>query len=172
MNCTWPDGAGLEIDARAESEMQSIQDLVHAVRQVRNLTTVGERQPLVAKIAAPVVAERDVLVAHAATVKSLAYLETCEIGEKFTRPKNSAVAVAGGIEVFVTLGENVDLGKLKEVLARRAEKVRQGIAGIDSKLGNAAFVERADPEVVEGEKTRRAELVTELQLLERNLSDA
>jgi len=172
MNHVWPDGAGLEIDARAESEMQSIQDLVHAVRQVRNLTSAGERQPLVAKIAAPVKAERDVLLAHAATVKALAALETCEIAEKTARPKNSAVAVAGGIEVFVTLAENVDLGKLKDVLARRADKVRQGIAGIDAKLGNAAFVERADPEVVEGEKVRRAELVVELQLLERNLSDA
>ncbi len=172
MNCSWPDGAGLEIDARAEAEMQSIQDLVHAVRQVRNLTTVGERQPLVAHIAAPARSDREVLSAHAATVRSLAYLETCDIAEKVVRPKNSAVAVAGGLEVFVTLGENVDLGKLKDVLARRAEKVRQGLAAIDAKLNNAAFVERADPDVVDGERTRRAELVTELNLLERNLSDA
>ena len=172
MNCSWPDGKGLAIDEAAEGEMQTIQDLVHAVRQVRNLTTAGERQPLVAKIAAPKKAERDVLLAHASTVKALASLETCEIAEKVARPRNSAVAVAGGLEVFVTLAENVDQGKLKDVLARRAEKVRQGIAGIDGKLANAAFVERADPEVVEGEKARRAELVTELSLLERNLSDA
>ncbi|MBL8858567.1 MAG: valine--tRNA ligase [Planctomycetes bacterium] len=171
MNCNWPDGSGLEIDERAESEMQTIQDLVHAVRQIRNLTTAGERQPLQAKIAAPKQAERDVLLAHVATVRALASLETCEIADKVTRPKNSAVAVTGGVEVFVALAENVDLGKLKDVLARRAEKVRQGIGGIDSKLHNAAFVERADPDVVAGEKVRRAELVTELQLLERNLSD-
>jgi len=152
--------------------MQTIQDLVHAVRQVRNLTSAGERQPLVAQIAAPNKIERDVLQAHSKTVRALAALESCEIAEKIARPKNSAVAVAGGLEVFVALAESVDQGKLKEVLARRAEKVRQGIGGIDSKLGNAAFLERADAGIVDGERVRRAELVTELRLLERNLSDA
>ncbi len=172
MNCRWPDGRGLALDEEAELQMQTIQDLVHAVRQVRNLTTAGERQMLAAKIAAPNKPERDVLQRHVDTVRALAFLEACEIDAHIARPPNSAVAVAGGLEVFVALGANVDLGKLKDVLARRAEKVRQGITAIDAKLGNVAFVERADPEVVEGEKTRRTEMVTELKLLERNLSDA
>jgi valyl-tRNA synthetase len=172
MNCPWPDGQGLAVDETADAQMQVIQDLVHAVRQVRNLTSAGDRQPLATKVAAPVKRERDVLIEHAGVVRALASLETCEIAEKFARPKNTAVAVAGGLEVFVALAENVDQGKLREVLARRADKVRQGIGGIDAKLQNAAFVERADPDVVEGEKARRAELVTELALLERNLSDA
>jgi valyl-tRNA synthetase len=172
MNCKWPDGRGLALDEEAESQMQTIQDLVHAVRQVRNLTTAGDRQMLAAKIAAPRKAEREVLLTHVDTVRALAYLEACDIETQVVRPPNSAVAVAGGLEVFVALGANVDLGKLKDVLARRAEKVRAGIASIDAKLANAAFVERADPEVVEGEKSRRAEMVTELKLLERNLSDA
>jgi len=170
MNARWPDGAGLAIDEAAESEMQVLQDVVSAVRQVRNLTSLGERQPLQARIAAPRAAERDVLTRHAATVRALAHLSECEIAASVERPKASAVAVAGGIEVVVLLGEGVDLGKLKDVLQRRAEKVRAGIAAIDSKLGNAAFVERADPEIVAEERARRDELVLELSMLERNLA--
>src|SRR5439155_10338774 len=117
MQSPWPDGAGLAADEEAEREMQTIQDLVHAVRQVRNLTSAGERQPLVAKIAAPNKFERDVLQAHAQTVCALAALESCEIAAKMPRPKSSAVAVAGGLEVFVALADSVDQGKLKDVLA-------------------------------------------------------
>ena len=40
---------------------------------------------------------------------------------------------------------------------------------MEGKLSNANFVERADPEVVENERTRLVEMKNELELLERNL---
>jgi valyl-tRNA synthetase len=86
------------------------------------------------------------------------------------RPPNSAVAVAGALEAFVVLGADVDLEKLKDVLDKRAQKVRQGIGASDAKLANAKFLERADPDVVEEERTRRGEMALELELLERNLA--
>jgi valyl-tRNA synthetase len=92
------------------------------------------------------------------------------VAARVERPKASAVAVVGGVEAIVRLGEGVDLGKLKDVLQRRAEKVRAGMAGIDVKLANPAFLERADPEVVAEERARREELVLEQSLLERNLA--
>jgi valyl-tRNA synthetase len=170
MNASWPDGAGIAIDEAAEAEMQVLQDLVGAVRQVRNLTSLGERQPLQARIAAKRPLEREVLQRHAETVRQLAHLFECEVGAAFERPPASAVAVVGGIEAIVLLGEGVDLGKLKDVLERRAEKVKGGIGGIDAKLANAAFLERADPAVVAEERARRDELVLELSLLERNVA--
>jgi valyl-tRNA synthetase len=166
----WPDGAGLVRDAVAESEMQTIQDLVRAVRSVRLLTGISERKPLAAHVSAPRAAERSVLEKHSATVKALAFLESCEVRETIARPANSAVAVAGSLEAFVPLTEDVDLEKLRESLSRRAEKVRTGIAGSDAKLANAAFVERADPEIVAEERARRAEMATELALLEKNVA--
>jgi len=170
MNGTWPSGAGIAIDEAAEAEMQVLQDLVGAVRQVRNLTSLGERQPLVARIAAKRPQERDVLQRHSETVRQLAHLAECSVAAVVERPPASAVAVVGGVEAVVLLGEGVDLGKLKDVLLRRAEKVKAGMAGIDAKLANAAFLERADPEVVAEERARREELVLELSLLERNIA--
>jgi valyl-tRNA synthetase len=170
MNARWPEGQGLAVDEQAEAQMQVLQDLVGAVRQVRNLTSLGERQPLDARIAAPREFERGVLQRHAETIRALAHLASCEVAAKVERPKASAVAVVGGIEAVVLLGEGVDLAKLKDVLARRAEKVKGGIGGVDAKLANQAFLERADPEVVAEERARRVELALELALLERNLA--
>jgi hypothetical protein len=169
MDAKWPDGAGIARDATAESEMETIQGLVRAVRSLRLLTGIAERKPLTAKIAAPRAAERAVLAAHAPTVQALAFLDSFEVGEQVERPPASAVAVAGSIEVFVPLGDEIDLDKLRESLVRRCEKVKAGIAACDAKLGNAAFVERADPGIVEEERSRRAELALELVLLEKNV---
>ena len=89
--------------------------------------------------------------------------------ERAERPARSAVGLAGELQVFAVLGENVDFKALSEVLSRRAEKVRSGLAGLDKKLDNQGFLERANPEVVAGERERREKLGAELALLERNL---
>jgi valyl-tRNA synthetase len=170
MNARWPDGAGLARDARAEAEMGVIQDLVRAVRQVRNLTMIGERKLLVAAIAARRPEDRAVLSQHRETVRALAFLEAYEVGETAVRAKNSATAVAGGIEIFVSLPGEVDTAKLKEVLRLRVDKVRAGIGQVKAKLANEGFLAKADPEVVEEERARLRELELELELLERNLA--
>ncbi len=166
----WPSGAGLQIDADAEREMGMLQEVVVSVRRIRSLAMLGERKPLRALLRAPRSEERGVLERYAATLRALAFLEHSEIHESVERPERSAVAVAGAIETFVYLEEDVDLAKLHEVLVSRASKVRSGIEMSDKKLSNASFVERADPEVVSEERRRRGELALELELLDRNLA--
>ncbi|HJM57075.1 MAG: valine--tRNA ligase [Planctomycetes bacterium] len=165
----FPDGSGLEVDEASVSEMAVLQGIVGAVRRVRTLTTVGERKPLVALISAPRAEERDVIERHASTIRTLAFLGEMQVGEALERPAGSAVSVFGGLEVFVPLGEETDLGKLKEVLENRANKVRSARSATEAKLANENFVSRADPAIVEGERERLNELGVELELLTRNL---
>jgi valyl-tRNA synthetase len=131
---------------------------------------VGERTPLTAVINAPRELERAVLERHADTVRNLAWLEAYEVKEGAERPAGSAVAVSGALEAFVRLGDGVDLEGLKDALQRRVEKVRGGLGAIEKKLANEAFLERADPDVVAGERERKREMDLELELLQRNLA--
>ncbi len=169
MNASWPDGDGLGADGTAEMDMAVIQDLVRAVRSVRALTTIGERKPLSAVIAAPREADRRVLGEHSDTVRALAHLASCEVSESVERPPSSACAVAGGIEVFVFMDEGVDLEKLCAVLEKRLAKLEKGIEGAQKKLANEKFTERAAPDVVESERRRLGEMQLEGELLRRNL---
>ena len=73
-------------------------------------------------------------------------------------------------EVHLPLGEDVDLDDLRDQLRRRAEKLEQGISAVDKKLANPRFVENADPDIVDGERARRAELEVELSSLRENLA--
>ncbi|MFT4538828.1 MAG: valyl-tRNA synthetase [Planctomycetota bacterium] len=166
----WPSCEGLTVDADAEREMGLVQELVRSVRRVRALTSLGERNPLTAIVSAPVGDERSVLEKHEATIRSLAFLGKLEIHEQANRPPTSAVSVAGSMETFVPLEGNVDLEKLKGVLDGRSKKVVSAIEGVDKKLGNKKFVERADPDVVASERERADQLRVELEMLKRNLS--
>jgi valyl-tRNA synthetase len=168
ITAAWPDGAGLAHDEIAEREMQVIMDSVGAVRQIRNLTTLGDRTPLRAVIRAPRPEERRVLEEHEATLCALAFLDDPLIESDPAQPAHSAVGVVGGVEIFVSLPESVDRVKLKGVLLNRVAKTRAGIGALTAKLENAAFLEKADPDVVADEKRRFVEMGLELQLLERN----
>jgi valyl-tRNA synthetase len=165
----WPDGAGLAVDEAAEAEFTVLQELVRGARGVRALTEVGERTPLRALVVAPRESERRVLAAHGASGRALAFLETLDVRERAERPAGWAVGVASGMELFVELGESTDRGKLSDTLRRRADKLRQALAGVDAKLANAGFLERADADVVAAERERRAETALELAMIERNL---
>jgi valyl-tRNA synthetase len=170
MNDRWPSASELAIDEAAESEMELVQGLVHAVCQVRTLTGVGERKPLAAVIGAPRASDRAALERHMPAVRALAFLESCELCAEPTRPPASALAVAGPVQVFVPLGEEVDLARLREQLERRAEKVRGGIDAVDLKLGNERFLEHAGDDIVEAERERRRSMEIELSMLESNLA--
>ena len=166
----WPTGEGLVIDEAAESEMALLQDVVSAVRRVRTLTMLGERKPLAALVRAPRAEERAVLEAHGEAVRSVGFLAELDVAEDAERPPSSAVGVAGGVEIFVPLGDEVDTGKLRAALENRAKKLRGAIGGAEKKLSNEKFLANADPDVVEAEKSRHAELGLELENIERNLS--
>ena len=166
----WPSGEGLAVDEGAEGEMQAVQDLVGCVRQVRALTMVAERRPL------PVIANvtredlREVLDRHQGAIRSLAFLESLTLDSAAPRPEASAVAVAGGIEAYVVLGEDVDFDKLKTVLEGRAAKAGKALMGAKKKLENPGFLAKADDEVIAAERLRVEELELEKELLERNVA--
>lgn len=165
----WPNGEGLQHDENAMQEMQLVQQFVTSVRRVRALTMIGERKPLQVLCVAPRDEERAVLERYADIEMSLGFLEELRIEAAAERPPGSAVSVAGGFETFVTLGADVDLDGLVEVLKGRLTKAQKGIGQIQGKLGNQNFVERADPDVVESERERLAELEHEVDLLQRNI---
>ena len=170
IQAAWPAGEGLAVDLEAEAEMATLQGAIAGVRRVRALTMIGEKKAVRAIFSSGEAAERAVLEAHGAALSNVGFLESFEVREGGERPAGTAVAVDGSLETIVFLDADADLAKLCDALATRRSKLEKGVAQLDGKLGNAQFVERADPEVVEAERQRRAEMVLELELVSRNLA--
>jgi valyl-tRNA synthetase len=174
ISAAWPAGDPLgdevRADARAEADIAVIQDLVGAVRSIRAVSMVADKKPLAALVVAPGAGVREVLQASHERARALAFLEQLEVVSAAQRPPSSAVSVAGGMEVFVTLGPEVDLERLRDTLSKRAGKLEQALAIAHKKLANEGFVRGADPEIVAQERERAEEGRVELELLRRNLA--
>jgi len=169
MAAEWP--AEGSIDSQVEGEFSSIQDAVRAFRNVRAMLEIStSEQP-----SASVVADSEEICALFNSEANLTcYLAKLEsyvcIQSTSERPTDCGTDVFDGGSVFVPFVADTDLGKLKSTLEKKLDRVRKGIKGIESKLGNERFVQNADPEVVESERLRLEELSHEAETLNQNLS--
>jgi valyl-tRNA synthetase len=86
-------------------------------------------------------------------MKSLAVL-----GADASLPKQCSVAVASGVEVGLPLAGLVDLDEERARLTKEIAKKQKQLGGLDKKLANENFLQRAPAEVVAKERLRQAEL--------------
>jgi valyl-tRNA synthetase len=64
----------------------------------------------------------------------------------------------------------MDLGEERKRLARELEKVERELAGVEAKLGNDSFAQRAPAEIVEKVRAAQRELSEKKERLARTLS--
>ncbi|MBX3518523.1 MAG: valine--tRNA ligase [Xanthobacteraceae bacterium] len=149
----WPKLFGLE-DAKAETEIGWVVDLITAVRSVRMEMNIpgGTQIPLqlVAGAETKARAER-----WMEALKRLARLS--EITFADTPPKGSVQLLVRGEVAALPLAGVVDLGAERTRLEKEIAKCDADIARVDKKLENKDFVARAPEEILELEKERRRE---------------
>ncbi len=144
-------------DDSAEAHAELIQEIIVKVRNIRSEMNVGVKDfvPLRIAQADPEVAA--MIEDNAEYVRRLARVETIEIVERLSGEKAAAQAVAGPLSIEVPLSGILDIEAEQARLNKEVEKVRKEIAGLERKLGNVNFVERAPRKVVEENRQRLAD---------------
>ena len=166
----WPHAQADWQDTQLEHELDFVRETIRAIRDIRSQYTVAPRHTLAVRIrveAADAPAAR-MLQAGTAHLRSLAGVESLQIGPDVERTTDAATAVVGEVEVYV-LGV-VDVEKERVRLAGQIKKLTGSLEGTRKKLANEKFVSRAKPEVVAKERGRLADMESQLATLHANLS--
>jgi valyl-tRNA synthetase len=150
-------------DDAAADEINWLIDLVSGIRSVRAEMNVppSATAPLVFVNANALTQER--LSRHDAAIKRLARVETVSLAD--TAPKGAAQIVVGEATACLPLGSLIDLSAEKSRLEKAIGKTEGEMARINGKLSNEKFVANANPEVVEAERERLAELQGQMESL-------
>jgi len=85
------------------------------------------------------------------------------------KPSHAATAVVGSYEIFIPLEGLIDLDVERNRLDTRFAELQKHILGVENKLGNANFVDRAPETVVNREREKLGEMKNELKKVETNL---
>ena len=114
---------------------------------------------------------RHLLVEFATFVKAT-YSNSPDVLADFgLKPKQAATYVHPEFEVYVSLAGLIDVAaEVKRQEKQLADKTKH-LQGTRAKLGNASFVEKAPPEVVQQQRDLVKELESQIRVIEENLKE-
>jgi valyl-tRNA synthetase len=165
MQSQWP--APIPVDDRGSAQVETMRELIVSVRNIRAEMDVPAKTEVHCIVNSADAGLVGFLKDSEALVRELAGVSALEFGT--TRPAKSSVAVLPGCEVYVPLEGVVDVEKELERMKKEIANLEKLVAGIDAKFANPDFASRARPEVVEAERSRRAEFTSKLERLKKQL---
>ncbi|WP_180039521.1 MULTISPECIES: valine--tRNA ligase [unclassified Acinetobacter] len=157
------------VNEQAEADMQWLQGLIGAVRNIRGEMGLGNARLLPVLLQNTTDAEKAQIARIEPLFKALAKVESITFLADGEQPPLSSSSVVGHVSVFVPMKGLIDpkaeLGRLQKDL----DKVQKQHDQIATKLGNEGFVAKAPTAVVEGEKVKLAEFADQLAKIKANM---
>ncbi len=156
----WPRAEGVFEDA--EQLFPRIQEIIIAIRNVRNEYKADQKKPVTVSIAAPAESQRQI-ESNRETIELLATCTIHQVKVELPPPANSARVTAAGCDIFV---ENmVDPNAEKQRNDKRREELTELIASRKGRLASEAYVSKAPPHLVKQTQAELAAAEAELAKL-------
>jgi valyl-tRNA synthetase len=159
---------GGDIDEKAESEMQSVIDLISRVRNIRAELSIKPAEKVEIHTACNADLQ-EVFRENEAQILKLARANTLTLGETLNVPKASAKAVMQGAEIAVPLEGLIDFAKECERLENQINKLNVELQQLNGQLNNENFVAKAPVEKVQDLRDRVAEIENQTQTLNKTI---
>jgi valyl-tRNA synthetase len=158
-----PEYDAAAVDEESEDQMAVLMGIIEIVRNIRGETGIAPNVRVDVAIRAD--GSRALLERYRLYVKELARIDqitfiTDEV------PEQSAVGVCKGIEIFVPLKGLIDVAKELERIGKELKKIEEESEAVTRKLSNAAFREKAPPDVVQKNEAKYSELMAKKAKLE------
>jgi valyl-tRNA synthetase len=149
-----------KINPSAEKEMEFVQNIITAIRNIR-----GEMNIAPSKVINVFIKTTEVRPHQVEYIKKLARVENLTADPRLEKPKASASAVIKDCEIFVPLEGLIDLSIERTRLRKEIERFEGSLVSINKKLSNEKFVQNAAPDVVAKERKKKEEWESNLNKL-------
>jgi valyl-tRNA synthetase len=171
MVVAYPQADSSLLDAQAERDWGLVQELIVGIRNIRSEYKVEPARLVAATVVA---GERAALIeSQRALMTRLARVagEQLAIVERIDeRPKTAATVVIGDVEVFLPLAGLIDLEAERARLRKELDATEQDAQRREARLGNAGFVDKAPPAVVQRERDGLATVKATAERLRERLA--
>ena len=163
----WPQDESAWVDDGSEGNFSEIQEVITGVRTVRAEMNIppGTRSDLFIRSD-----DGQSLKSNEQLIKDLAKVNNLTIRSDVKRPSKSATVVVGKKELFIPLGDLIDIDSEKRRLAEKISTLDGRLSSVAAKLNNHDFVHRAPKEVVERERKKLGDMKENLAKLKQNFT--
>ena len=156
-------------DAEAEAEIAWLQQFVIGVRQIRGEMDVSPGKRLPVRLAGATAEDTARVERYGPYLTSLARLEDVTFVATADEVPGAATALLGQMTLLVPLEGLIDFAAERERLSRQRDQSAADLQKVEAKLAKPQFVANAPAAVVDGQRTRAAELQERLTQLAAQL---
>jgi valyl-tRNA synthetase len=156
----FPAREGDLVDVQAENKMAFLQDIVVALRNAQQESTLPSQKRTPAFVLLETPEQVNFLKKYSDVISRLAITEEPTIGlqGEVELPPVSAVNAGAQFEVAIPLSGLLDIDIEKERLSKELAKIEKDRTSLATRLNNAGFVSKAPSEVIEEHKKQLLEL--------------
>lgn len=165
VTASWP-VADMELDDKdSEQKMQTIIDIIRAIRNIRSELKVDPKKKAPVILLSAKKSQRILLEEQQDYLKQMAAVSSITISEERDFEEKVMTAVVHSVEIVMPLEGLIDLDKERNRIISQIEEAERELKASKSKLANEGFVKKAPAEVVEREKAKEQDLTEKLELL-------
>lgn len=150
-------------------KMKNIQDIIIKIRTLRSEMNISPAVQIESLFNVLDDNKEKITKENENYIKQLAKISSIRFGKNIIRPKNSALAVAGGFEIFLPLEGLIDIEKEKARLTKEITLAKQEVERTSLKLKNKDFIKKAPDVEVEKIKTRLNEASLKIKKINESL---
>lgn len=150
----WPIIDDLLINESTEEQMQTLLELITAVRNIRAQWNIKPAEKVECYFTSPNETDRNMLENNTAILKNLARIDQLHIQTSIDSMKNTAADVVKEITCIIPLGDLIDIEQEKDRIKKQLDQDKKNMTNLEKRLSNENFVSKAPVDVIEKEKER------------------
>ena len=157
-----------QVDEARASEWSKVKDIISKIRSARQQSGISPKEQLEAHV----IADHDlskVIEESSSWIKRLANVAELKAGPELGRPGKSLTQIGSGFEIFIPVADLLDVEAENKRLKQEQTRLEKVLVGIDKKLGNKNFVDRAPEEVIAQTKAQQDNISQQIQGIKKNL---
>jgi len=157
------------IDEEADADLDWVKTFIIGIRKIRAEMDIPPSKPLPILLQNWTDTDKQRFESNAIFINSLAKIESAEWLEKGQDAPESATALCGEMNILIPLAGLIDKDAETARLNKEIEKVQKGLAGVEGRLSNPNFTDKAPANVVEQVRKQAEEQKATLAQLEQQL---
>ena len=158
MVAEWPRPEEGWDDPEAEEEFGALMEMIGGIRNIRGELNISPSRKVEARVHVDDPDRERLILRESEWIRRLAgILPDWEVGPEVERPKASANTVFSYGQAFVPIDGLIDVEEELRRLEKQIAEADGAAAGLEKKLANPSFVERAPAEIVEKDRARLRE---------------
>ncbi len=163
VTASYPEANDKLNDPASEKKMESVIELIKAVRNIRSEANAPLSSPINLLVQTDSDELKQIFKENRNYIDRFTHADKFEIGSDVQAPELSMSAVITDATIYVPLAALVDLNEEQARMQKEVKKFESEVARSTKKLGNQRFVENAPDKVVDEEKEKKADYESKLE---------